>query len=157
IALETLLAIQARAREVAQVSAERIRDELTKLLTEGSARTGFAWLDRSGLLSVVLPEIAGLKGVQQPPEYHPEGDEWTHTLLMLQGLPAGCPGALAWGVLLHDVGKPATFRPAQQTGDRIRFDGHVEVGMAMARSVLDRLRFSNEEREQIVALVEHHM
>jgi len=105
----------------------------------------------------VLPEIAALEGIAQPPEYHPEGDVWTHTLLMLEGLPAGCPATLAWGVLLHDVGKPATFRSARETGDRIRFDGHVEVGMAMARTILGRLRFSNEDALQILALVEHHM
>jgi poly(A) polymerase len=154
---ETFLAIRGNAREVTRVSAERIRDELTKLLTEGAARAGIEWLDRSSLLPVVLPEIAAMKGVQQPPEYHPEGDVWTHTLLMLEGLPAGCPPTLAWGVLLHDAGKPATFRPAQETGDRIRFDGHVEVGMALARRLLERLRFSNEETEQILSLVEHHM
>jgi poly(A) polymerase len=98
-----------------------------------------------------------LHGVEQPPQYHPEGDVWTHTMMMLEGLPAKCPPTLAWGVLLHDVGKPATFRSAGQTGDRIRFDGHVEVGMAIGRSLLGRLRFSNDDSEQILSLVEHHM
>jgi poly(A) polymerase len=146
-----------QAREICQVSAERIREELTKLLTEGAARSGFELLDSSWLLSIVLPEIAAMKGVQQPPQYHPEGDVWIHTLMMLEGLPAGCSATLAWGVLLHDVGKPATFRSAKETGDRIRFDGHVEVGMAIAKEILRRLRFSNDDTEQILSLVEHHM
>ncbi|HEY1424929.1 MAG TPA: HD domain-containing protein [Candidatus Acidoferrum sp.] len=154
---ETFAAIRKHAKEIKQVSAERIREELTKLLTEGAAKNGFELLDLCWLLPLVLPEIAGMKGVEQPPQYHPEGDVWVHTLLMLGGLPAGCAATLAWGVLLHDVGKPATFRSAKETGDRIRFDGHVEVGMAMAREILGRLRFSNQDTEQILSLVEHHM
>ena len=154
---QTFAAIHKHAREISQVSAERIRDELTKLLAEGAARTGFELLDSSGLLSIILPEIAAMKGVEQPPQYHPEGDVWTHTLLMLQGLPADCPATLAWGVLLHDVGKPATFRSARETGDRIRFDGHVDVGLAIGKQILGRLRFSNDDTEQILSLVEHHM
>jgi poly(A) polymerase len=98
-----------------------------------------------------------MKGVEQPPQYHPEGDVWIHTLLMLQQLPVGCPATLAWGVLLHDVGKPATFQPVSQTGDRIRFDGHVEVGVRMAEEICRRLRFSNEDTAQIAALVANHM
>jgi poly(A) polymerase len=157
IEAETFSAIRKHVREIGQVSAERIREELTKLLTEGAARTGFELLDQCWLLPMVLPEIAKMKGVQQPPQYHPEGDVWIHTLMMLEGLPAGSPLTLAWGVLLHDVGKPATFRSAKETGDRIRFDGHVEVGMAIAKEILGRLRFSNDDTEQILALVEHHM
>jgi poly(A) polymerase len=154
---KTFAAIRKHAREITQVSAERIRDELTKLLTEGAARTGFELLDSCWLLSIVLPEIAVMKGVEQPPQYHPEGDVWIHTLLMLEGLAAGCAATLPWGVLLHDVGKPATFRSAKETGDRIRFDGHVEVGLAIGREILGRLRFSNDDTEQILSLVEHHM
>ena len=157
IEAETFRAIARHATAARQVSAERVREELTKVLSEGAARAGFELFGRSGLLAVVLPEIAALEGVAQPPEYHPEGDVWTHTLVMLEGLPAGCSSTLAWGVLLHDVGKPATFRSALETGDRIRFDGHVEVGMAIARTLLGRLRFSNEDAEQILALIEHHM
>jgi poly(A) polymerase len=153
----TFAAIRKHAREITQVSAERIRDELTKLLTEGAARTGFELLDSSWLLSIILPEIAAMKGVEQPPQYHPEGDVWLHTLLMLEGLPGGCPATLAWGVVLHDVGKPATFRSAKETGDRIRFDGHVEVGLAIGKEMLGRLRFSNDDSKQILSLVEHHM
>ena len=98
-----------------------------------------------------------MKGVEQPPQYHPEGDVWTHTLLMLEGLGAGTSPTLAWGVLLHDVGKPATFRSAAQTGDRIRFDGHVEEGLKIAGEILSKLRFSNEDTEQILALIANHM
>lgn len=154
---ETFRAIRKHAREIGVVSAERIREELTKILTEGAARTGFELLDLCWLLPMVLPEIAKLKGVEQPPQYHPEGDVWIHTLMMLKGLPAGSPATLAWGVLLHDVGKPATFKSSAETGDRIRFDGHVDVGVAIARDILGRLRFSNDDTEQIVSLVEHHM
>jgi poly(A) polymerase len=157
IEAKTFLAIQKHAREISQVSSERIREELTKLLTEGAARTGFELLDSSWLCSIVLPEISAMKGVQQPPEYHPEGDVWVHTLIMLEGLPRACPATLAWGVLLHDVGKPATFRSAKDTGDRIRFDGHVDVGIAIGKQILGRLRFSNDDSEQILSLVEQHM
>jgi poly(A) polymerase len=98
-----------------------------------------------------------MQGVQQPPEFHPEGDVWTHTLLMLDGLPAGCSPTLAWGILLHDVGKPPTFKPVSKTGDRIRFDHHVDVGVRMAHAICRRYRFSNDETEQIAALVDNHM
>jgi tRNA nucleotidyltransferase/poly(A) polymerase len=153
----TFKAIRQHAHEIQVVSAERIREELTKLLTEGSARRGFELLDETGLLSQVLPEISAMKGVLQPPEFHPEGDVWIHTLLLLQGLPLSAPLTLAWGVLLHDVGKPPTFRSASETGDRIRFDNHAEVGTRMAVQICKRLRFSNEETEQIEALVANHM
>jgi poly(A) polymerase len=153
----TFDAISRHAREITQVSAERVRDELIKLLTEGAARRGFELLDETGLLAVVLPEIAAMKGVQQPPQFHPEGDVWIHTRMMIEQLPAGVSPTLAWGVLLHDVGKPATFKSAEETGDRIRFDGHVDVGIRVAQEIARRLRFSNEDMEQIVALVANHM
>jgi poly(A) polymerase len=155
----TLEAIRELAAEITIVSAERVRDELTKILTEGGARRGFELLDEAGLLADLLPEIKRLQGVEQPPQYHPEGDVWTHTLLMLAMLPAGASPTLAWGMLLHDVGKPATYTapdPARP-GDRIRFNGHVEVGVAVARAILNRLRFSNDDSEQILSLVQHHM
>ncbi len=107
----TLQAIQKLAPEINQISMERLRDELTKILTEGAARRGFELLDHTGLLIYLLPEIAKMKGVEQPPQFHPEGDVWIHTLLMIGGLPAGSSPTLAWGVLLHDVGKPPTFTP----------------------------------------------
>ncbi|HTU61222.1 MAG TPA: HDIG domain-containing protein [Polyangiales bacterium] len=155
----TFEAIREQAASVRQVSCERIRDELTKILTEGAARRGFELLDESGLLEHVLPEVARLKGVEQPPQYHPEGDVWVHTLMLLEHLPIGASCTLAWGMLLHDIGKPATFTPPDpnRPGDRIRFNGHVDVGVAIARSILTRLRFSNEECAQILALIKHHM
>ncbi|MGA2431411.1 MAG: CCA tRNA nucleotidyltransferase, partial [Candidatus Acidiferrum sp.] len=154
---ETFAALRRHASEITVVSAERLRDELTKLLTEGAAKQGFELLDQAGLLEAVLPEVAAMKGVEQPPQYHPEGDVWTHTLLMLEGLPARSPATLAWGVLLHDVGKPPTFRSVTETGDRIRFDGHVDVGVRMGEEICRRFRFSNEETEQILALIANHM
>jgi poly(A) polymerase len=154
---KTFAAIRRHAGAVTDVSAERIREELTKLLTEGAARTGFELLEKAWLLSIVLPEIAAMKGVPQPPQFHPEGDVWIHTLLMIEGLPAGASATLAWGVLLHDVGKPPTYKPASETGDRIRFDHHVDVGVRMAEAICKRYRFSNEETEQIVALIANHM
>jgi poly(A) polymerase len=154
-----MAAMQVLAAEISAVSAERVRDELTKILTEGAARRGFELLDESGLLQQVLPEVARMHGVEQPPQYHPEGDVWVHTMMLLEHLPAGASATLAWGMLLHDVGKPATFTPPDpaKVGDRIRFNGHVEVGVAMARNVLNRFRFSGDDMEQILALVQHHM
>jgi poly(A) polymerase len=153
----TLEAIRACAAEISQVSAERIREELTKLLTEGAARRGFELLAGTDLLEQVLPEVSAMKGVEQPPQYHPEGDVWTHTLLMLEGLPEGSSPTLAWGILLHDVGKPPTFRPIAETGDRIRFDGHVDVGVRLAKAICQRLKFSNNEANQIISLIANHM
>jgi poly(A) polymerase len=150
----TFAAIRQMAHEIHQVSRERVRDELTKMLIEGRARNAFLLLDDSGLLAEVLPEISAMKGVEQPPQYHPEGDVFVHTLLLLEKLPHPCPATLAWGALLHDVGKPPTFRVAP---DRIRFDGHVEVGVKMAEAICRRLRFSNDDTEQILGLVDNHM
>jgi len=151
---ETYRSIQQQAAQIHQVSHERVRDELTKMLTEGQARAAFLLLDETGLLHQLLPEIEAMKGVAQPPQFHPEGDVFVHTLLLLEKLPHPCPPTLAWGALLHDVGKPSTFRVAS---DRIRFDGHVEIGVKMAEDICRRLRFSNSDSEQIVALVDHHM
>ena len=150
----TLNAVQHLAAEISQVSRERVRDELTKMLTEGHARRAFELLDETKLLHQVLPEIEAMKGVEQPPEFHPEGDVFTHTLLLLENLPQPCPPTLAWGGLLHDVGKPPTFRRAT---DRIRFDSHVDVGVKMAEAICRRLRFSNDDTAQILALVDNHM
>jgi poly(A) polymerase len=150
----TAAAIRSLAPKVNIVSQERVRDELTKMLTEGKARRAFELLEETGLLAEVLPEVARMKGVEQPPQFHPEGDVWVHTLGLLDQLEPGCSLTLAWGALLHDVGKPPTFRRAP---DRIRFDGHVEMGVAMAAEICRRFRFSNDETRQIVALVENHM
>jgi poly(A) polymerase len=154
IEAKTLTAIQKFAPQIEQVSRERVRDELSKMLTEGQARRAFVLLDETGLLREVLPEIAAMKGVEQPPQYHPEGDVFVHTLLLLDKLPHPCPATLAWGALLHDVGKPPTFRVAP---DRIRFDGHVDVGVKMGEEICRRLRFSNEDTSQILALIDNHM
>ncbi len=148
----TFDAIRRHHALIEKVSAERVRDELGRILTEGGARRGFEMLDASGLLDDLLPEVAAMKGVRQPPEFHPEGDVWIHTLLLLEKLEHASP-ALAWGALLHDVGKPGTFRVAE----RIRFDGHVEEGVKLAHRILQRLRFSREEMEQVEALVAQHM
>ena len=148
----TFEAIRRLASLIRSVSAERVRDEIARILTGGGARRGFELLDASGLLIEILPEVAAMKGVQQPPEFHPEGDVWTHTLLMLEGLHQ--PSVeLALGVLLHDVGKPPTFRIAE----RIRFDGHVEKGVEIAHRILTRLRFPHHVTEAVEALVANHM
>jgi len=237
----TRQAIIDAASEINQVSAERLHDELTRILTEGHSHPGFVLLDELGLLQVLLPELIAMKGVDQPPEFHPEGDVWVHTLLLLKrmdetkevlgvrgqeiggrGHPVACdrglelkseagsrrreargqkpeakgrmisfntdnrhlttdnlppppdtrhpaPGPslpwrldpatypstiLAWGALLHDVGKPATFRRAP---DRIRFDGHMDLGAKISRQIGRRLRMSNEEGEAIAELVLDHL
>jgi putative nucleotidyltransferase with HDIG domain len=148
----TFAAMRSLAPLIQSVSAERVRDEIARILTEGGAKQGLELLDSSGLLHEVLPEIEALKGVEQPPEFHPEGDVWTHTLIMLDGLRE--PSLeLALGVLLHDVGKPATFRIAE----RIRFDGHVEKGLEIAHRLLTRLRFPSDVIEAAEALIANHM
>jgi tRNA nucleotidyltransferase/poly(A) polymerase len=172
-----VVAIRQLAPQILAVSQERVRDEIIKILTEGQARRGFELLEETGLLAIVLPEVKAMQGVPQPPEFHPEGDVWTHTMMMLEGLPSpatasvtqasepasppGTPGALrpqltptlALGVLLHDVGKPPTFT----VRDRIRFDNHVEVGASMADQICRRLRLSSHETERVVELVRHHL
>lgn len=156
---QTMRAIQQQASTITQVSNERIRDELTKMLTEGHAKRAFELLDQTGLLTHVLPEVAAMKGVEQPPEWHPEGDVFVHTLLLLDKLPAGVKGTLAWGALLHDVGKPPTFRAPDPADPkpRIRFNGHADVGATMTRAIMNRMRFASVDIDQVVALVENHM
>jgi len=148
----TFAAIRELAPAILRISAERIRDELTRILTGNAPRRGFELLDQTGLLEPILPEVARMKGVEQPPEYHPEGDVWTHTLAMLGHL-RGSPLDLAWGCLLHDVGKPAT----QTFEDRIRFSGHEKAGAEMARRILERLRYPKELVERVEWLVAQHM
>ena len=151
---ETFAAIRRLNSKLSAVSAERARDELLRILSSGHARRGFELLDATGILPVLLPEIAAMKGVEQPPEFHPEGDVWIHTLMMLESLGKDCSPTLALGVLLHDVGKPPTFRVAP---DRIRFDNHVTVGMRMAEEICRRLRLSQDQTSQVAALVENHL
>jgi poly(A) polymerase len=154
---KTFAAMREQAKSIHQVSCERIREELTRMLTEGAAKRAFELLDDAGLLREVLPEIVTMHGVAQPPQFHPEGDVWVHTMFLLAQLQAGCAQTLAWAALLHDVGKPATFTPPAGAKDRIRFNGHVEVGVRMAGAICNRLRFSNEETKQISSLVKNHM
>lgn len=149
---QTLAAIRVLAPAIVRVSPERIRDEVIRILTEGAARRGLELLDEAGLLAHLLPEVKAFQRVQQPPQFHPEGDVWTHVLLMLEKMKSPTP-TLAAGVLLHDVGKPPTFRIA----DRIRFDGHAEIGAEMTRDILGRLRFSNDDSDHITSLVANHM
>ncbi len=148
----TFAAMRLEHSSIRKVAMERVREELIRILTEGGARRGFELLDSTGMLDDLLPEVAAMKGVEQPPEYHPEGDVWEHTLLILDRLKYPTP-TLAMGALLHDVGKPSTFRVA----DRIRFDGHVEAGVKLAYDILERLRFSREDTEQVEALIANHM
>lgn len=145
-------AVVAMADKVRTVSAERVRDELVKLLSGADPARGLRLMKESGLLAVVLPEVAAMDGVEQPPEFHPEGDVWVHTLLLLEH-GAGASLEVKLGALLHDIGKPRTFERA----DRIRFNAHDRVGADMTDAVLRRLRFSNEQREHVVALVQDHM
>ncbi len=149
---ETMAALRRWHGLIQRVAPERVRDELTRILTEGGARRGFELLEETGLLGDLLPEVAAMRGVAQPPEFHPEGDVWTHTMLLLEKLRSPTV-TLAAGALLHDVGKPPVYRVA----DRIRFDGHVEEGVRLAHGILTRLRFSNEQMEAIEALIAQHM
>ncbi len=149
---ETAAAIRLHSPEITRVAPERTREELTRILTEPHPRRGFELLDSLLLLPYILPEVKAMQGVQQPPEFHPEGDVWTHTLLMLEAMREPSP-PLAWGVLLHDVAKPPTFRKAE----RIRFDGHAELGAKMAVAILHRLHHSNETSERVRSLVAQHL
>jgi len=145
-------AIRRLAPKILQVSWERIRDELIKILTGPAPDRGLDLLHESGLLRHVLPEVEAMRGIEQPPEFHPEGDVFVHTKLALKMLRRPTP-VLALGALLHDVGKPPTFSIKK----RIRFDGHVELGAKMAEVICKRLRMSSEETERIVDLVLHHL
>lgn len=144
------------ADRIQRISPERIREELTRMWTE-SPRPGHTlrMVYESGLLTHVMPEVAAMVGVEQPPEFHPEGDVFTHTCLMLDLLdPPPRPVELVWAVLLHDVGKPPTFCAAT---DRIRFNGHDRVGADMAEQILRRLRFPNVVIDQVTHCVRNHM
>ena len=156
IDLDTLAAVKSQAALIQRISAERIREELTKIITRSGARCGMELLAGTGLLAEILPEVDALGGVEQPVLYHPEGDVWEHTLKMLSLLPveATADPRLAWGVILHDVGKAVT-RTVDDRG--VHFYGHVKCGEEIARQVMERLRFSNEDRETVLALIRCHM
>ncbi len=149
----TLAAIPPLASTLTRISWERIGDEITRILTEGQARRGFELLDESGLLAVVLPEASAMKGVAQSPDYHPEGDVFTHTMLLLSHLAAPSE-TLAYGCLLHDIAKPVCIR---QDGERITFYGHMEQGAAMAEAILQRLKRSRTVWERVAYLVRNHL
>lgn len=148
----TLGAIGALAPRITDVSAERIRAEFLRLLVAPGRATGVRLLESTGLLKAVLPEVAAIVGVPQPPEFHPEGDVFVHTCLALEHLRAPSP-VLAMATLLHDVGKPATLT----VSDRIRFHNHAAVGAAMAEAICQRLRLSSAETRAIVTLVADHL
>ena len=144
-----------KAPEISVVSAERIRDELVKIFTHPSRVRGFDLLDECGLLKILLPEMETLKGCEQPPEFHPEGDVFVHTRLMLSLLPEHASIPLVFSVLLHDTGKPATYL-LDETG-RIRFNGHEGVSAKLTENIFHRLRFSNAETESTIVCVKNHM
>jgi len=154
----TLAAIGENAKSIGRVSAERLRDEITRMLIRGGARRGMELLAATGLLPEILPEIDALRGVGQPERFHPEGDVWEHTLRMLDLLPAGrgkeADSRLAWGILLHDAGKPLT---RSQDAAGIHFYGHSRKGEEIAGAVMERLRFSRADRETVVSLINRHM
>lgn len=151
----TLAAIRAAAPSVTDMAAERIGDEIVKMLREGNARRAFELLDETGLLPVVLPEIALMKGVEQSPDHHPEGDVWAHTLLLLSQLPAGVNESLAWGALLHDVAKPVTA--ARREDGRVTFYGHTDRGAEMAVAIVQRMKRCREAWERAEYLVRSHL
>jgi putative nucleotidyltransferase with HDIG domain len=150
----TFAALREMAGQIHLVSAERIREELIKMFTGPNPGRALSLLDESGLLKEILPEVAAMKGVEQPPEFHPEGDVFEHTRRMLELLPPEPDPVLAFAVLLHDVGKPATF---ERGPHRIRFHDHDRIGAEMAQEILRRLRFPNEQIDAIVACVAGHM
>lgn len=149
----TFAAIRRFAPRISDIAWERIGEEMTRILTEGAAHRGFVLLDESGLLKVVLPEVAALKGVRQSPDFHPEGDVFDHTLLLLSHLQTPTE-TLAYGCLLHDVAKSVCFR---QEGERITFYGHTEAGAAMAEEILKRLKRSRAVTERVSYLVRNHL
>jgi poly(A) polymerase len=155
---ETQKAIKDHACKIKRISAERIQEELNKVLTRPGARRGFELLDEMELLHEILPEVAKLRGIDQPPQFHPEGDVWQHTLIMLERLPQTgelkANKQLAWGALLHDVGKAIT-RTEDEKG--VHFYGHVRAGEEIANGIMQRLRFSNVDREMVISLIHYHM
>src|SRR5207247_1531924 len=144
---------------IKKISAERIREELTKLLCSGNAKRGLQLLHGSGLLRHLLPELEAMRGVKHSRDYHPEGDVWVHTLLVMSKLPPNkLTPTLAWATLLHDVGKPKTCERKKVKGRlRWRFPGHAEVGERMSKKILGRLKWPRAETEQICEMVKNHM
>jgi poly(A) polymerase len=152
---ETWVAVLKWAPEIHAVSAERIREEFCKILLSPNRLHGFDLLDQSGLLRMILPEMEQLKGCDQPADFHPEGDVFVHTRLMLSLLTEKVSLPLVLSVLFHDLGKPAT-RVVDETG-RIRFSGHEGVSTEMSLRIMQRLRFSNEVIDAVLPAVRLHM
>src|SRR5947199_6459369 len=148
-------ALPASAPSINQISAERIRDELVRIFLSSNRVRGWDLLDASGLMNAILPELQTMKGVLQPKQFHPEGDVFVHTRLMLQLLPEKVSVPLVFAVLFHDVAKPVTAR-VDNTG-RIRFNDHDRIGAQMTEAIMRRLRFSGAEIEATVEMVRQHM
>lgn len=153
IEAQTWSEICRQAPSIKRISVERIFAELDKMLCSHNQQHALDLLDQSGLLPLVLPEVAALKGVEQPPQYHPEGDVFEHTKKALSLLGPHPSSMLAWSVLLHDIGKPSTMVRA----DRVRFNNHDQAGMEMAREVLRRFHTSNAFIDGVAACVGNHM
>ena len=152
---QTWEALRANASSITEISAERIREELVRIFLSPNRVRGWDLLDESGLLRAILPEIDAMKGCQQPEQFHPEGDVFQHTRLMLQLLPANVSVPLVFSVLLHDVAKPVTAS-VDETG-RIRFNAHDRIGAEMTEQIMSRLRFSRVEIDATVEMVRQHM
>lgn len=151
----TWAAIVEMAPKIKSISAERIREELSRILLHPNRVRGFDLLVSSGLMAAVLPEILVLQGCEQPPQFHPEGDVFVHTRIMLGLLPAQVSLSLVWSVLLHDIAKPATF--TRDPDGRIRFNGHDKLGAEMSEEILRRLKYPNDVIEPTVEAVANHM
>jgi tRNA nucleotidyltransferase/poly(A) polymerase len=152
----TWRAVVENAQQIKTVSQERIRDELVKIMADSQRVRGLDLLDQSGLLQHILPEVSLMHGCEQPPQFHPEGDVYVHTRLMLSLLPPDASPWLALSVLLHDIGKPPTYS-FDEADQRIRFNGHDQIGAGMAIEIMTRLRFSNEEIDTVVEAIRNHM
>src|SRR5205809_7647171 len=152
---QTWEALVANAASINQISAERIRDELMRIFLSPNRVRGWDLLDSSGLMPVILPELEAMKGVLQPEQFHPEGDVFVHTRLMLQLLPEEVSVPLVLAVLFHDVAKPVTAT-VDKTG-RIRFNEHDRIGAQMTEAIMRRLRFSGAEIDATIEMVRQHM
>ena len=153
---ETLAAIHANADLLEKISPERIRDEFSKIITGPNRRQGIEMLVDTGLMRHIVPEFLATIGCDQPPEWHPEGDVYTHTCIMLEMLQADAPLDLCLGVLLHDIAKPPT-RTFDEAANRIRFNGHDAMGASMATEILQRLKYPNAIIEAATTMVSRHM
>jgi poly(A) polymerase len=151
----TWAALQQFAAQINEISAERIREELVRIFVSPNRVRGWDLLDESGLLRAILPEIDAMKGCAQPKEFHPEGDVFRHTRIMLKLLPKEVSVPLVFSVLFHDVAKPRTSI-MDETG-RIRFNGHDRIGAEMTEQIMERLRFSRAEIDATVEMVRQHM